>query len=172
MFSLISKLLHLQCFLPEICSQPSTSPHNLLLVQLSGQMFFLLCSGPLPELLLLNADSDLTLLGQGMRSWISIFFLCFFLTKNIESLCSATQKYKQQQQYKQVASNYIHQLQSMFWRRIKLCVINFGGSQSRVIKMLIEVFLLRLGLGELAYGNKIIKSCSWNKKFNMKEQLS
>ena len=68
-FSLISKLLHLQCFLPEMCPQPYISPHNLLLVQLSDQMFFL-CTGPLPEFLLLNADSDLTLLVQGMRSWI------------------------------------------------------------------------------------------------------
>lgn len=38
--------------------------------------------------------------------------------------------------------------------------------------MLIEVLFLSLGLGELAYGNKIMKSCSWTKKFNMKEQLS
>lgn len=38
--------------------------------------------------------------------------------------------------------------------------------------MLIEVLFLSLGLGELAYGNKIIKSCSWTKTFNMKEQCS
>ena len=54
-FSLISKLLHLQCFMPEMCPQPYISPHNLLLVQLSDQIFFL-CTGPLPEFLLLNAD--------------------------------------------------------------------------------------------------------------------